>query len=48
MKGATKKTNSQEEGLLDFLALLMKGALPLIKNVITPLAKYVLIYHETS
>ena len=44
LKGTTEKTNSQEEGLLsNFLGPLMKVGLPLMKNVLTPLSKSVLI-----
>ena len=43
LKGTTKKTNSQEEGFLNFLRSLMTTGLPLIKNVLALLAKSVLI-----
>ena len=43
LKGATKKITSQKGGLLNFLGPLMKVGLPLIKNVVTHLAKIVLI-----
>ena len=40
LKGTTKKFNSQKGGLLNFLAPLMKVGLPLMKNLITPLARF--------
>ena len=45
MKGTTTKINSQEEGLplITFLAPLTRLALPLIKNVLTPYAKNILV-----
>ena len=43
MKGTTKKITSHEEIFLNFLRPLMTARLPLIKNVLTPLAKSVLI-----
>ena len=43
LKGNTGKINSQEGGLLDFLAPLIRAGLPLMKNVLMPLAKSVLI-----
>ena len=41
-KGTARKDTTQEGGFLTFLRPLMKAGLPLIKNVITPLAKSVL------
>ena len=41
MKGTTKKINRQEGGFLNFLKPLMSVRLPLMKNVLTPLAKRV-------
>ena len=43
MKGITRKNPSQEVGFLSFLRTLMSASLPLIKNVLTPLAKSVLV-----
>ena len=43
MKGTTRKIDSQEGGLINFLDLLIRIILPLIKNTHTPLAKIVLI-----
>ena len=43
LKGTTRKTTSQEGGFLNFLASLMTDGLPLIKNVLTPLAKIVFL-----
>ena len=42
-KGTVEKGISQDGGLLNFLGLLMKVDLSLMKNVLTPLAKGVLI-----
>ena len=42
-KGTAGKCISQDGGLLNFLGLLMKVDLSLMKNVLTPLAKGVLI-----
>ena len=42
LKGATRKITSQEGGFLNFLKSLMSVGLPLMKNVLTPLAKIVL------
>ena len=42
LKGATRKITSQEGGFLNFLKSLMSFGLPLMKNVLTPLAKIVL------
>ena len=39
LKGATRKITSQEGGFLNFLKSLMSVGLPLMKNVLTPLAK---------
>ena len=43
LKGITTKITSQEGGFLNFLKPLMTAVLLLIKNVLTPLAKSVLI-----
>ena len=42
-KGTTRKIISQERGSLNFLRLLMTAGLPLMKNVLTPFAKSILI-----
>ena len=39
LKGTTRKITSQERGFLNFLRPLMTAGLPLMKNVLTPLAK---------
>ena len=43
LKGTTKKITSQERGFLNFLKPWMTAGLLLMKNVIRPLAKSVLI-----
>ena len=43
LKGTTRKTTSQEGGFLNFLRPLITAGLPIMKNVLTPLAKIVLI-----
>ena len=43
LNGTTKKITSQEGVLLNFLKLLMTAGLSLIKNVLTSLAKSILI-----
>ena len=43
MKGTTRKISSQEGRFLNFVRPLMTGGLPLIKNVLTPEAKSVLV-----
>ena len=43
LKATTKTVPGQKGGLLNFLGLLVKNGAPLIKNVLTPLAKSVLI-----
>ena len=43
LKGTTKKIYSQEEGFLNSLAPLAIVALPLMKDVLTPLSKSVLV-----
>ena len=43
LKGTTKKIAGQERGFLNFLRPLMAAGLPLIKNVLTPLAKSTLL-----
>ena len=43
LKGATRKITSQEGGFLNFLRPLITAALLLMKNVLTPLAKSVLL-----
>ena len=42
LKGTTKNVTSQEGGFLNFLRVLTTAGLPLMKNVLTPLAKSVL------
>ena len=49
LKGTSTNIISQESGFLNFLRPLMRTSLPLVKSVLTPLAKRVLIplgYHE--
>ena len=43
LKRTTLKINSQEGGLLNFLGPLMRIGLPLMKNLLTPLGKRVLV-----
>ena len=43
LKGTTRKITSEEGGFLNFLRPLMKAALLIMKRVLTPLAKTVLI-----
>ena len=43
LKGTTRKITSQEGGLLNFLRPSMTTALPLMKNILTPLTKSVLV-----
>ena len=43
LRGITRKINSQERGIHNFLALLTRVALPLTKNILTPLAESVLV-----
>ena len=43
LKGTTKKVSSQDTGFLNFLRPLMTTDLPLIKDVVTPLAKSALV-----
>ena len=43
LKGATKKITGQGGGFLYFLRPLMTAGLPLMKNVLTPFAKSILI-----
>ena len=43
LKGTTGKITSQERGFLDFLRPLMRASLPLKKNVLTSLAKNILL-----
>ena len=43
LKGTTKNIITRERGFLSFLRPLMRVGLPLIKNVLTPIAKSVLI-----
>ena len=43
MKGTIRKNNNQEGGLLNFLGLLMRAGLPLMKIILSPLAKSVLM-----
>ena len=43
LKKATRKITSQEGGFINFLRPLMNAGLPLMKSVLTPLAKSVLL-----
>ena len=43
LKGTTRNITSQEEEFLNFFRPLMPAGLPLMQNVLTPLAKSVLI-----
>ena len=43
LKGTNRKVTSQEGGFLIFLRPLMTAGLPLMKNVLTPLPKNVLL-----
>ena len=43
LKGTTRKITCQEGGFLNFLRPLITAGLPLMKNVLTPLAKGFLI-----
>ena len=43
LKGTTRKIISQEGGFLNFLRPLMTAGLPLMKNVLTSLAKNILL-----
>ena len=43
LKGTTRKITGQEGGFLNFLRPLMTAGLPLMKSVLTPLAKSVLL-----
>ena len=46
LKGTTKNVTSQEGGFLNFLRVLTTAGLPLMKNVLTPLAKSVLLFKK--
>ena len=46
LKGTTRKVNGEEGELLKFLAPLTRVALPLMKNILIPLAKSVLVTLE--
>ena len=48
MKGTTRKINSQKGALLNFLAQLTRVSLPLMKNVLTPLAMRVPVLLELT
>ena len=48
MRLNTRKITSQEEGFLNFLRPLIKAGLPLMKNVLTLLAKGVLVPLEST
>ena len=48
LKGTTRKITSQEGGFLSFLGPLMTAGLPLMKSVLTHLAKSVLLPLELS
>ena len=43
LKGITRKITSQEEGFLNFLRPLITAVIPLMGNVLTPLAKNLLL-----
>ena len=43
LKRTTRKITSQEQGFLDFLSSLVSTGLPLMENVLTPLAKRILV-----
>ena len=43
LKGSTRKSTSQKGGFINFLKPLMTASLPLMKSVLTPLAKSVLL-----
>ena len=43
LKESTRRTTIQDEEFLNFLKPLMTAGLPLMKNVLTPLAKYFLL-----
>ena len=43
LKGTTRNITSQEGGLINFLRPLMTAGLPLMKSVLTPLAKNALL-----
>ena len=43
LKGTIRKIASQEGGILDFLRPLITAGLPLMKSVLTPLAKNILL-----
>ena len=43
MNGTTRSITSQEGGFFNFLRPLMTAGLPLMKNVLSPLAKSVLV-----
>ena len=43
LKGTTRKITNQKEGFLDFLGPSMRAGLPLMKYVLTPIAKNVLL-----
>ena len=43
LKGTTRKISSQEGGYLNFLKPLISVGLPLMKNILTPLAKSVFV-----
>ena len=48
LKGTARNITSQEGGFLIFLRPLMTAGLPLIKSILTPLAKSVLLRLESS
>ena len=48
LKGTTKKITSQEGGVLNFPRPLMSAFLPLMKNVLTPLAQGIKINGSRS
>ena len=48
IKWTTRKNTSQEGGFLNFLKPLMTAGLPLMKNLLTPLPKSVLVPSELT
>ena len=48
LKRTTRKNTSQEGGFLNFLRPLMRAGLPLMKSLITPLAKIFFISSSCS
>ena len=48
LKGTTRKITSQEGGFSNFLRPLLTAGLPLMKSVLTPLAKSLLLKADTT